>query len=86
MAIGLSFAQNGRFQQAVSYKMEVDMDVATNRYQGKQVLAYTNNSPDTLTRVFYHLYYNAFQPGSMMDVRSRTISDPDQRVKDRYPN
>ena len=83
MAIGLSFAQNGRFQQAVSYKMEVDMDVATNRYQGKQVLAYTNNSPDTLTRVFYHLYYNAFQPGSMMDVRSRTISDPDQRVKDR---
>ena len=43
MAIGLSFAQNGRFQQAVSYKMEVDMDVATNRYQGKQVLAYTNN-------------------------------------------
>ena len=83
MVIGLGYAQNGRFQQAVSYKMEVDMDVATNRYQGTQVLAYTNNSPDTLTRVFYHLYYNAFQPGSMMDVRSRTISDPDQRVKDR---
>jgi hypothetical protein len=61
----------------------VAMDVSTNRYQGTQVLAYTNNSPDTLTRVFYHLYYNAFQPGSMMDVRSRTIADPDQRVKDR---
>jgi hypothetical protein len=30
-----------------------------------------------------HLYYNAFQPGSMMDVRSRTISDPDSRVMDR---
>jgi hypothetical protein len=83
MAISLGYAQNGRFQQAVSYQMEVDMDVATNRYQGTQVLAYTNNSPDTLTRVFYHLYYNAFQPGSMMDVRSRTIADPDQRVKDR---
>jgi hypothetical protein len=83
MVVGLGYAQNGRFQQAVSYQMEVGMDVATNRYQGTQVLAYTNNSPDTLTRVFYHLYYNAFQPGSMMDVRSRTISDPDQRVKDR---
>ena len=30
-----------------------------------------------------HLYYNAFQPGSMMDVRSRTIEDPDSRVEDR---
>lgn len=44
MAISLGYAQNGRFQQAVFYQMEVDMDVATNRYQGTQVLAYTNNS------------------------------------------
>jgi hypothetical protein len=77
------FAQTGRFQQAVDYKMEVSMDVLTNRYTGTQVLTYTNNSPDTLNRVFYHLYFNAFQPGSMMDVRSRTIADPDRRVGDR---
>lgn len=43
----------------------------------------TNNSPDTLNKVFYHLYFNAFQPNSMMDVRSRTIVDPDRRVGDR---
>ncbi len=76
-------AQTGRFQQAVDYKMEVKMDVQTNQYSGSQKLEYTNNSPDTLKRVFYHLYFNAFQPGSMMDVRSRTISDPDRRVGDR---
>lgn len=76
-------AQNGRFQQAVQYKMDVQMDVQTNQYTGFQELKYTNNSPDTLNRVFYHLYFNAFQPGSMMDVRSRTISDPDRRVGDR---
>ena len=76
-------AQNGRFQQAVDYKMDVKMDVKNNQYTGIQTLKYTNNSSDTLTRVFYHLYYNAFQPGSMMDVRSRTIADPDARVKDR---
>ncbi|MDI1321343.1 MAG: M1 family metallopeptidase [Algoriphagus sp.] len=79
----LIFAQTGRFQQAVDYKMDVKMDVQKNQYSGTQVLKYTNNSPDTLERVFYHLYYNAFQPGSMMDVRSRTIADPDKRVAER---
>ena len=59
------------------------MDVVSYQYTGKQELTYTNNSPDTLRRVFYHLYFNAFQPGSEMDVRSRTIEDPDRRVKDR---
>ena len=59
------------------------MDVETNRFYGTQKLDYTNNSPDELNQVFYHLYFNAFQPGSMMDVRSRTIADPDRRVGDR---
>ena len=78
-------AQNNNmyWQQKVDYKMEIDMDVKTYQYKGKQELVYTNNSPDTLNRVFYHLYFNAFQPGSEMDVRSRTIEDPDGRVKDR---
>jgi hypothetical protein len=71
------------WQQHVDYKMEVDMDVNTYQYRGKQTLVYTNNSPDVLNRIYYHLYFNAFQPGSEMDVRSRTIQDPDRRVKDR---
>ena len=75
--------QPNRWQQRVEYKMDVDFDINTHRYTGKQELTYYNNSPDTLTRVFYHLYLNAFQPGSMMDVRSRTLPDPDRRVRDR---
>lgn len=63
--------------------MEIIIDVNTNQFTGKQTIKYQNNSPDTLNRVFYHLYFNAFQPGSMMDVRSRTIADPDPRVRDR---
>ncbi|EAZ83178.1 M1 family metallopeptidase [Algoriphagus machipongonensis] len=78
-----AFGQTGRFQQAVDYKMEVEMNVASNQYSGTQVLKYINNSPDTLYKVFYHLYFNAFQPGSMMDERSRSISDPDRRVGSR---
>lgn len=76
-------AQQNRWQQRVEYNMDVKMDVKTHRFTGTQKLVYYNNSPDTLTRVFYHLYFNAFQPNSMMDVRSRTIVDPDGRVKDR---
>ncbi len=59
------------------------MDVNSYQYKGKQSLVYTNNSPDVLNKVYYHLFFNAFQPGSEMDVRSRTIADPDSRVKDR---
>lgn len=81
-------AQNNTsyWQQHADYTMEVDMNVENFQYTGKQELVYTNNSPDTLKRVFYHLFFNAFQPGSEMDVRSRTIQDPDSRVGDRISN
>ena len=81
----LALAQNNTsyWQQHVSYTMNVDMNVTTYTYTGTQELVYTNNSPDTLQRVFYHLFFNAFQPESEMDVRSRTVFDPDKRVKSR---
>ncbi len=76
-------AQPERWQQRVDYNMNIDMDAARHQYHGTMRLAYTNNSPDTLDKVFFHQYFNAFQPNSMMDVRSRTIEDPDRRVLDR---
>lgn len=76
-------AQPERWQQHVDYQMVIDMHADKHQYHGTQRLAYTNNSPDTLYRVFYHLYFNAFQPGSMMDVRSRNIDDADPRVGSR---
>ena len=84
-------AQPGRWQQHVKYTMNVDVDVNTNRFTGIQKLEYTNNSPDKLYKVFFHLYWNAFQPGSEMDVRSQEAGkilingrpDWDTRVKDR---
>jgi len=95
-----SRAQTGYWQQKVKYVMNIDMNVQTNRFTGKQKLEYWNNSPDTLTRVFYHLYWNAFQPNSMMDNHSRRqgaivfrkdpngndIADWDQRIRDRIQN
>ncbi|RIV53075.1 M1 family peptidase [Flagellimonas taeanensis] len=72
--------ESGQWQQHVDYTMDVDMDVKTYQYTGTQKLVYTNNSPDELGRVFYHLYYNAFQPGSEMDIRLQNIKDPDNRM------
>ncbi|MDO8365865.1 MAG: M1 family metallopeptidase [Saprospiraceae bacterium] len=76
-------AYTQRWQQKVDYQINADMNVAKHQYHGTLRLAYTNNSPDTLFKAYWHLYFNAFQPGSMMDVRSRTIADPDPRVSDR---
>ncbi len=75
-------AQNntGYWQQHVDYTMDVTMDVKTYQYSGTQKLVYSNNSSETLNRVYYHLYYNAFQPGSEMDVRLQTIKDGDKRM------
>jgi hypothetical protein len=89
LVIGLSFfiqvmhAQDYRWQQRVEYTMDVHLDVKTHKIKGTQKIVYHNNSNDTLNKVYYHLYLNAFQPGSMMDVRSRNLPDPDKRVTDR---
>ncbi|WP_333875726.1 M1 family metallopeptidase [Flavobacterium sp.] len=78
-AIGLS-QSTSYWQQKADYKMDVVMDVKNYQYKGKQELVYTNNSPDTLRKVYYHLYNNAFQPGSEMDARIKAIADPDARM------
>ncbi len=76
-------AQDYRWQQRVEYTMNVNLNTQNHKLVGDQKLVYYNNSPDTLSKVYYHLFFNAFQPGSMMDVRSRNIADPDRRVMDR---
>ena len=92
-----SYGQPDRWQQRIKYVINVNMDVITNRFSGTEKIDYTNNSPDTLYKVYFHLYWNAFQPGSSMDIRSMELGktklaepstrsdglDWDARVKDR---
>jgi len=75
-------AQNNSsyWQQHVDYTMDVNVDVKNYQYTGTQKLVYTNNSPDVLNKVFFHLYLNAFQPESEMDARLQAIVDPDYRM------
>ncbi len=89
-------AQADRWQQHINYNIKASLDVNTNIIKGTEEIVYTNNSTDTLRKVYFHLYWNAFQPNSSMDVRSRelgkntmtsrrgdVIKDWDARVTDR---
>jgi hypothetical protein len=100
MSGSTAIAQSDRWQQRISYDIDVKMNVAANRFSGIEKIEYSNNSPDTLTRVFFHTYWNAFQPNSSMDVRSRELGktvlgrskdgsellDWDRRIRDRIQN
>lgn len=71
------FAGNAYWQQRVHYEMHIVMNVQTNRFEGTQKLEYWNNSSDTLYKIFYHLYWNAFHPGSMMSAGWKKVNDLD---------
>ncbi|MGY5352316.1 M1 family metallopeptidase [Wenyingzhuangia sp. IMCC45533] len=76
-----SFCVNAQnWQQKVDYKMAIDMELETYQYKGFQEVKYKNNSKEDLAKVYYHLYNNAFQPGSAMDVNIQNMKDPDSRV------
>ena len=55
------------WQQDVYYKIKARINEKDDIIYGEQELTYTNNSPDTLNFVYFHLYQNAFQPESYLD-------------------
>ena len=82
LSLLLSSSIYGQYwQQAVDYTIEVEMDHETAQYDGTETVVYTNNSPETLHKVFFHLYYNAFQPGSEMAIRLKNAADKNRRFK-----
>ena len=72
------FSQN-YWQQEADYKIFVDVNTKEDRYIGNQEIIYTNNSLDTLNKVFFHLYFNAFYPGSDMAERLDSGDDINTR-------
>lgn len=55
------------WQQDVHYTIDVKLDLNEDKLEGTERLIYTNNSPFELKELFFHLYQNAFQPGSYYD-------------------
>ena len=72
------FSQN-YWQQEANYKIFVDVNTKKDTYIGNQEIIYTNNSLDTLNKVFFHLYFNAFYPGSDMAERLDSGDDINTR-------
>jgi aminopeptidase N len=62
---------DGYWQQDVHYKIKAKLDEKTDIISATEELTYYNNSPDTLRFVYFHLYQNAFQPGSYFDKMTR---------------
>lgn len=79
--LSTSFVSAQYWQQAVDYTIEVALDHETARYNGTQTVVYTNNSPETLHKVFFHQYFNAFKPGSEMAIRLKNAGDKNRRFK-----
>lgn len=69
--------QAGQNMQHLDYSMDIHFDAVKNKFSGYQKLKYRNDSPDTLTTLFYHLFYNAFRHGSQMESRDLYIRDQD---------
>ena len=55
------------WQQDVYYNIKANIDEVTDIITATESLTYTNNSPDDLDIVYFHLYQNAFQPNSYYD-------------------
>ena len=79
--LSTSFVSAQYWQQAVDYTIEVALDHETAQYKGNQTVIYTNNSPETLHKVFFHQYFNAFKPGSEMAIRLKNAGDKNGRFK-----
>lgn len=80
---GMLSAQLSKYwQQHIDYKMDIEVNVKDFTYTGNQEIIYKNNSPDTLRKVYFHLYWNAFQPKSMMAQRINNVLEKgDGRLK-----
>lgn len=60
----VSQAQNGYWQQKVEYVIQAQLNDVDAKLAGNEKIIYTNNSPDALSEIYLHLYWNSFSQGS----------------------
>jgi hypothetical protein len=69
------------WQQKVDYDMDITLHDSIRQITGTTVIKYTNNSPDSLDKLYLHLYPNAFQTGSVKSREYISFSGRASRAK-----
>ena len=63
-SIPILMAQKGYFQQHVSYEIDVKLNDQNHTLSAFEKIEYTNNSPDTLEYIWFHIWPNAYKNDS----------------------
>ena len=58
------YSQSNTWQQHVDYTILASLDDQNGIVNGEETIAYSNNSKDSLSEIYLHLYWNAFKKGS----------------------
>ena len=81
LSLTLSFslaAQAPYFQQALVYDIEAQLDDNSHQLHAHLRLAYTNNSPDTIFKMAFHLWPRAFffRQDGFCEAKSCVVETP----------
>ena len=60
-SISNSYSQDKYFQQKVDYTIHVQLDTLQKTLKANETIIYTNNSPDTLKFIYFHLWANGYK-------------------------
>ena len=76
-----TLSQNGYWQQKVEYIIQAQLNDTDAKLSGNEKVVYTNNSPDAINEIYFHLYWNSFSKGShafeKMGVDAKTLKYSD---------
>ncbi len=75
-------AGGGDWQQEVRYDIEARLDEAADHLRGRARVTYTNRSPETLDRLYFHQHLNAFRPNSIWARTERRPQYDFQALRD----
>lgn len=65
------------FQQDVAYEIHVTLDDSAHTLSANETITYTNNSPDTLNFIWFHLWPNAYKNSeSAMEKQFLALKSP----------
>src|SRR5436190_24232617 len=75
-----AFAQT-YFQQDVKYTIHVSLDDKKHELSGDETIIYTNNSPDTLTQLYFHLWANGYKDENTLLARQFFKNGDNRMIK-----